>query len=365
MRSTSQKLHAQKLIESSEVSWRQIRGMCSTSLEMCHIANEEPIFVHTIIFNTYTLERNITLAIHGGAGTITRGQMSAEKEAGYKKALSEALNIGFGILSSGGTSLDAVEQTVKALEDTPLFNAGRGSVFTHQGTHEMDASLMDGKTGMAGAVAGIHGVKNPISLARLVMDKTDHVLLIGEGGMDFARVQGVELRDPDYFYDEFRYNQWQETKDSDQMILDHSPLKEQKFGTVGAVALDSHGNIAAATSTGGMTNKKFGRVGDSAIVGAGTYANNQTCAISCTGSGEYFIRGVVAYDVSCLMEYKGYSLQQACEEVVMHRLVKSGGDGGLVAVDAIGNIAMPFNTEGMYRACKSSNGSEIIAIYKD
>lgn len=308
--------------------------------------------------------KTISLALHGGAGTLIKGAMSSEKETLYKNALQKALNTGYVLLENGGTALDAVEATVKSLEDCPLFNAGRGSVFTAKGTHEMDASIMDGKTLDAGAVSLITGIQNPVSLARRVMEKTEHVFMAGEGAVQFAVQQGFKILPPDYFFDEFRYQQWQEIKNTDKIQLDHSDDKDQKFGTVGAVALDSFGNLAAATSTGGMTNKKYGRVGDSPMIGAGNYANNNTCAVSCTGSGEFFIRGVVAYDVSCLIEYKGYSLQQAAQEVIMNRVLKIGGDGGLVAVDAQGTIAMPFNTEGMYRACKSSVGEEIVAIYK-
>lgn len=308
--------------------------------------------------------KTISLALHGGAGTLIKGAMTAEKESEYKAALKTALNTGYAVIEKGGTALDAVETTVKSLEDCPLFNAGKGSVFTAAGTHEMDASIMDGKTLDAGAVSLITGIKNPVSLARRVMEKTEHVFMAGEGAMQFALQQGFEILAPEYFFDEFRHQQWQEIKGTDKVRLDHSDKKDSKFGTVGAVALDSEGNLAAATSTGGMTNKKFGRVGDSPMIGAGNYANNYTCAVSCTGSGEYFIRGVVAYDVSCLMEYKGFTLQQAAEEVIMNRVHQLGGDGGLIAVDRFGNIAMPFNTEGMYRACKSMSGEELIAIYK-
>ncbi|MCB0761302.1 MAG: isoaspartyl peptidase/L-asparaginase, partial [Flavobacteriales bacterium] len=242
-------------------------------------------------------------------------------------------------------------------------NAGKGSVFTHDGTHEMDASIMEGNGRMAGAVSLIKGIRNPISLARMVMERSEHVFLAGEGAMEFARQQGAELADEAYFHDEFRHNQWQQARSSDRVQLDHTPLDEKKFGTVGAVALDSAGNLAAATSTGGMTNKRFGRVGDSPMIGAGTYANNATCAVSCTGSGEFFIRGVVAYDVSSMMEFKGVPLQEAAREVVQNRLLAIDGDGGLIAVDANGAIAMEFNTEGMYRAAKSSAGVDVVAIY--
>ena len=248
---------------------------------------------------------NFSIAIHGGAGTLVKGLMTLELEAEYKAALKTARDIGYKILEQGGTALDAVESAVNSLEDTPLFNAGKGAVFTYEGTHEMDASIMDGKTLDAGAVSLVTGIKNPVSLARDVMEKSYHVFLAGEGAMKFAKSNGYDIETPEYFYDEVRYKQWQGIKDSDSFQLDHSVKKDGKFGTVGAVACDQHGNIAGATSTGGMTNKKWGRVGDSPMVGAGVYANNKTCAVSCTGSGEFFIRGVVAYDVSCLMEHKG------------------------------------------------------------
>ncbi len=307
---------------------------------------------------------NYSIAIHGGAGTLVKGLMTSELEKQYKSALEEALHKGYHILEKGGTSIDAVETAVKSLEDTPLFNAGKGSVFTAEGTHEMDAAIMDGHNLKAGAVSLITGIKNPIALARDVMDKSYHVFLAGEGAMEFAKSNGYTIETPDYFYDEVRYQQWQGIKDSNNFQLDHSVKKDGKFGTVGAVACDKYGNLAAATSTGGMTNKKWGRVGDSPMIGAGTYANNNTCAVSCTGSGEYFIRGVVAYDVSALIENKGWSLKDAANEVIYKRILKINGDGGLIAIDSKGNIVMPFNTEGMYRACKSSIGTEEIAIYK-
>ena len=306
-----------------------------------------------------------SIAIHGGAGTLVKGLMTPELEDHYRNTLKVARDAGFEILKSGGTAIDAVETAVKLLEDTPLFNAGKGSVFTAEGTHEMDAAIMDGKTLNAGAISLVTGIKNPVSLARDVMDKSYHVFLAGEGAMQFAKGLDYEIETPDYFYDEVRYKQWQGIKDSVNFQLDHSVKKDGKFGTVGAVACDQYGNIAAATSTGGMTNKKWGRVGDSPMIGAGNYANNKTCAVSCTGSGEFFIRGVVAHDVSCLMEHKGLSIEDAANEVIYKRILEINGDGGLIAVDAKGNIAMPFNTEGMYRACKSSNGKEELSIYKD
>ena len=306
----------------------------------------------------------ISIAIHGGAGTLVKGMMTPDLESQYKQALKIALNAGYKVMEDGKTAIEAVEIAVKLLEDSPLFNAGKGSVFTATESHEMDASIMDGKTLNAGAVSLITGIKNPVTLARDVMEKSEHVFLAGEGAMQFAKELDYKLEDASYFYDEFRHKQWLEIKGTDSFQLDHSTKKDSKFGTVGAVACDQDGNIAAATSTGGMTNKKWGRVGDSPMIGAGNYANNKTCAVSCTGSGEFFIRGVVAYDVSCLIEHKGMSLEEASNEVINKRILEIGGDGGLIGVDTKGNIAMPFNTEGMYRASKSSNGKEEISIYK-
>ena len=305
----------------------------------------------------------MAIAIHGGAGTLLKGMMTGEKEIQYKKALEDALNAGYEVLKSSGSALDAVELSVKFLEDSPLFNAGKGSVFTADGRHEMDASIMEGETLKAGAVALVSGIKNPICLARDVMEKSDHVFLAGDGAMQFARDQGYALEDETYFFDQFRYDQWQEIKDTDQFQLDHSLKKESKFGTVGAVACDKNGNVAAATSTGGMTNKRYGRIGDSPLIGCGNYANNKSCAVSCTGSGEYFIRGVVAYDLSALMEHGGLSLEEASNQIVHQRMLQIGGDGGLIAVDSSGNVVMPFNTEGMYRASRNSEGNLEIAIY--
>jgi len=305
-----------------------------------------------------------SIAIHGGAGTLVKGMMTPELEVQYKEALQLALNKGYTILKQGGTAVDAVEKAVMVLEDSHLFNAGKGSVFTANGTHEMDASIMNGKTLNAGAVSLITGIKNPVSLAKDVMEKSEHVFLAGKGAMQFAKELDYSLENETYFYDELRNKQWLEIKDTNNFQLDHSIKKDSKFGTVGAVACDQNGNIAAATSTGGMTNKKWGRVGDSPMIGAGNYANNKTCAISCTGSGEFFIRGVVAYDVSCLIEHKNMSLHAASNEVINNRILEINGDGGLIAIDTKGNIAMPFNTEGMYRACKSSNGKEEVSIYK-
>lgn len=308
--------------------------------------------------------KTFSIAIHGGAGTLVKGMMTPALEAAYKSALQLALTEGYKVLENDGNAVQAVEVAVKFLEDSPLFNAGKGAVFTAAGTHEMDASIMDGRTLEAGAVSLITGIKNPVALAKDVMEKSEHVFLAGDGAMEFAKQLDYTVEDASYFYNEFRHKQWLEIKDTDSFQLDHATKKDSKFGTVGAVACDKDGNIAAATSTGGMTNKKWGRVGDSPMIGSGNYANNKTCAVSCTGSGEFFIRGVVAYDVSCLMEHKGLSLEAASNEVVHKRLLEIKGDGGLIAVDTHGNIAMPFNTEGMYRATKSSLGNEEISIYK-
>ncbi|OFY87879.1 MAG: beta-aspartyl-peptidase [Bacteroidetes bacterium RIFCSPLOWO2_12_FULL_35_15] len=309
------------------------------------------------------------IAIHGGAGTILRSTMTPEKEANYKNGLEEAINSAETILKKGGTSIDAVEAAIKTLEDNPLFNAGKGAVFTNEGKNEMDASIMNGKDLMAGAVSGVSNIKNPISLSRVVMERSEHVFLSGKGAMDFAKKNNFEFLPDEYFFVQMRYDQLQQAKETDSIVLDHSENKfengEKKFGTVGAVALDIHGNIAAGTSTGGMTNKKNGRVGDTPVIGAGTYANNKTCAVSCTGHGEFFIRSVVAYDISCLMEYKGLTLKQACDYVVNDKLVKIGGEGGLIALDAKGNIELPFNSEGMYRAMKRSDGDIYIGIYRE
>lgn len=311
---------------------------------------------------------NYALAIHGGAGTILKSTMTPEKELAYKTGLQDAIEAGESILKSGGSAFDAVETAIIKLENNPLFNAGKGAVFTNNGTHEMDASIMNGKDLMAGAVAGVQGVKNPIALARAVMEQSEHVLLTGNGAMEFAKKVNAPFENEEYFFVQLRYDQLQQAKQSNSMILDHTEDKiehgEKKFGTVGCVALDLTGNLAAGTSTGGMTNKKFGRVGDSSIIGAGTYANNNTCAISCTGHGELFIRSVVAYDISCLMEYKNLSLKEACDIVVMDKLVKIGGEGGLIALDAKGNIVLPFNSDGMYRASKKQNEDIFIGIYK-
>ena len=309
-----------------------------------------------------------TIAVHGGAGTISKKSMTPEKEAAYIKALNEALTAGYKILEKNGDALDAVKAAVIELENNVLFNAGKGSVFTNTGTHEMDASIMDGKNLSAGAVAAVKNIRNPIELAYAVMKNSEHVFLIGQGAELFAKQNEIPFEKDEYFYSEQRYRQWQKVKGTDETALDHNISTEdpngKKFGTVGAVACDANGTLAAATSTGGMTNKQFGRVGDSPIIGIGTYANNKTCALSCTGHGEPFIKAVAAYDVSCLMEYKGLSLEDATNVVVMDKLMKIDGEGGMIGVDANGNAALIFNCEGMYRGFWSSDGKREVAIYK-
>lgn len=312
-----------------------------------------------------------TLVIHGGAGNITPAIMNAEQERQYAAGLTEALESGYAVLEQGGAAMDAVVAAISTLENNPLFNAGRGSVFTKKGLHEMDAALMDGSDLAAGAVAGVRNVRNPIQLAREVMLHSGHVMLSGKGAGEFALKQGVALAPDDYFFNQDRYDQWVEIRDSDFYQLDHKadnlkgiiPNTDHKFGTVGAVACDAQGNLAAGTSTGGMTNKRFGRIGDSPVVGAGTYANNRTCAISCTGHGEFFLRGVVSYDISCLMEYAGLTMQQACEKVVLEKLRAMGGEGGLIAVNAQGEHEFCFNSTGMYRGVKNDRGLQQVAYY--
>lgn len=307
---------------------------------------------------------DFSIAIHGGAGTIFKKDLTPELEAAYTKGLADAVASGYEVLAKGGNAIDAVTAAVISLEDCILFNAGRGSVFTKTGGHEMDAAIMNGLSLEAGAVAGVRSVKNPVLLAKTIMEKSEHVLLSGEGALQFAKQQQLQLEEEDYFFSQFRYDQWQLVKNENSAALDHNIQIEKKFGTVGAVACDANGNLAATTSTGGMTNKNFNRIGDTPVIGAGTYANNQTCAISCTGHGELFLRAVAAYDVSCLMEYKGMSLQQAMEVVTLDKLVKINGEGGMIGVDAHAKTAMIFNSEGMYRAMQNSKGEKQIAIYK-
>jgi beta-aspartyl-peptidase (threonine type) len=306
------------------------------------------------------------IAIHGGAGTIRKKNMTPEREAAYRKGLEDALAIGSEMLLKGSSALDAVEAAVRSLEDCPLFNAGRGSVFTAAGGFEMDAAIMEGRELTAGSVAGVSGVLHPISLARKVPENSPHVMLSGQGAYEFARKVGAELASHEDLFDAYRHQQWLRVKGKESVHLDHTEdLAEEnrKFGTVGAVALDRHGDLAAATSTGGMTNKRYGRIGDSPLIGIGTYANNETCAVSCTGHGEPFIRAVAAYDLSCLMAYRGMSLAEAARYLVHEKLVSLQADGGLIAVDGLGNVALPFNTEGMYRAYRIGEAEQVVKIY--
>jgi L-asparaginase / beta-aspartyl-peptidase len=309
----------------------------------------------------------VVLVIHGGAGTILRKNMSPEREIAYREKLTESLNAGYHILENGGTCTDAVIAAIKVMEDSPLFNAGKGSVFNSEGKNEMDAAIMDGKTLMAGSVAGLTTVKNPIEAAFRVMTKSPHVMMVGMGADEFAKEQGLEIVDPSYFFDSTRYKQWLKVKSSNKIQAQfYDPfIKDSKFGTVGAVALDQFGNIAAGTSTGGMTNKRYGRVGDAPIIGAGTYANNESCAISGTGWGEYFIRLTVAHDIAALKQYGGLSLQQAADSVVMKKLPRLGGDGGIIGLDRQGNISMTFCSKGMYRGFIRKKGEAQTFIYKD
>jgi len=320
------------------------------------------------------------IAIHGGAGTITRNNLSEADEQGYHSALNAVLLAAQAVLTQGGSALDAVTEAVRLLEDCPLFNAGKGAVYTRNGTHELDAAIMDGATLAAGAVATVSCVRNPVLAARAVMTHSAHVLLAGSGAETFAREQGLELVAPEYFHTEARYQQWQRARSQTGAVLDHDgaalvfqesahaaaePIDpDSKFGTVGAVALDMHGNLAAATSTGGMTNKQLGRVGDTPLIGAGCYAANATAAVSATGTGEVFMRTVAAYDVAARMAYGGASLQQATEEVVMQVLPVYGGRGGLIALDAQGNLSLSFNTEGMYRGFARGSETPVTAIYR-
>jgi beta-aspartyl-peptidase (threonine type) len=311
--------------------------------------------------------QKFSLAIHGGAGTILRSSMTPEKEAAYQNALNDALKAGYSVLHSGGAALDAVIASVFELENNPLFNAGYGAVFTNKAEHELDASLMNGQNRMAGSVASLRRAKNPILAARAVMEQTGHVMLCGPQADAFAESVGLEMVDNSYFSTEFRREQLAMAIGSDKTFLDHDIVvkKDEKFGTVGAVAKDVHGNLAAATSTGGMTNKKFGRVGDSPLIGCGTWADNSTCAVSATGYGEFFIRWQVAYDIHCLMDYKGFSLKRACETVILDKLHKAEPEsGGVIAVDAFGNIELCFNSEGMYRGSVNESGEFYTGIYK-
>ncbi len=318
------------------------------------LINIAVLFIMVDFFNPLKAQSDseFVLVIHGGAGTITRARLSPEKEKLYREKLTHALETGYEILSADGSALNAVEAVIRIMEDSPLFNAGKGAVFTHAGTNELDASIMDGRTLKAGAVAGVKTIKNPISAARKVMEETRHVMLSGDGADQFAKEQGLEIVSPDYFFTKKRWDSLQNIKKK----------SKEKHGTVGCAALDRHGNLAAGTSTGGLTDKLWGRIGDSPIIGAGTYADNLTCAVSCTGQGEYFMRGVLAYDVSALMDYKNYSVEKAAQSVI-DKLTERGGQGGLIALDSKGSISMVFNTEGMYRGFIKQRGKPEIYIY--
>jgi beta-aspartyl-peptidase (threonine type) len=310
----------------------------------------------------------LTLVIHGGAGTIRKENMTPEREQAYRAALKHALDTGYVVLAAGGRSVDAVIAAITVMENSPLFNAGKGAVFTYTGRNELDASIMDGSNLMAGAVAGVTTIKNPIKAAYAVMTESPHVMLAGRGAEKFAAENGLEIVDPSYFVDSARYRQYLDRrraeKTGDAALVD-TDNKQKKFGTVGAVALDKFGNIAAGTSTGGMSDKRYGRVGDSPIIGAGTYAKNETCGVSCTGWGEYFIRLSVAHDISALMEYGGLSLQEAADSVIVKKLPRLGGDGGIIAVDRNGKVSMTFNTEGMYRGYIRAGEDAKIFLYRN
>ncbi len=348
------------------------------------------VAIFLFMSQSFAQQSKVAIAIHGGAGTITRDRMTEEREAEYRAKLEEALQAGYSVLENGGTSLDAVVSAIQVMEESPLFNAGKGAVFTNEGKNELDAAIMDGETRKAGAVAGISSIKSPVAAARAVMDNSPHVMMIGRGAEQFASEQGLATVDPSYFYTDRRFEQLERIRSTEKQQLDHdgdrrpgdqrpgdkssedkkqgyldAKFPDRKFGTVGAVALDQNGNIAAATSTGGMTNKRYGRVGDVPVIGAGTYADNATAAISATGHGEYFIRSVVAYDISALMKYQNKSVKEAANEVVKDKLVEMGGGGGVIAIDHDGNIAMPFNTKGMYRGSIDTEGIVYIGIYED
>lgn len=311
------------------------------------------------------------LVLHGGAGSIKRGQMNAQQEEEYAKVINQCLQTGYKILEVGRPALDAVEAVINIMEDSPLFNAGKGAVLTSDGLVELDASIMNGQTLAAGAVAGLHHIKNPISLARMVMEKSKHVMLIGDGAEKFAKENNVPFVEQEYFLTPARIEglkrikERQSAEQKGKQVTSVSYWEDTKRGTVGVAALDKNGNLAAGTSTGGVMNKKFGRVGDAPIIGAGTYANNNTCAISATGTGEFFIRLCVARDISALMEYKGMSLKDAADEVIMKKLPALGGDGGIIAIDKNGNVAWPFNTDGMFRGAYIQGSAPVVKMYKD
>ncbi|HSN17299.1 MAG TPA: isoaspartyl peptidase/L-asparaginase [Gammaproteobacteria bacterium] len=321
----------------------------------------------------HAADHPVAIVIHGGAGTISRKDMTPQQDKAYRAALKQALEAGYAVLKQGGRSLDAVQAAIRVMEDDPLFNAGKGAVFDHEGKNELDAAIMDGTTLKAGAVAGVQHIKNPIDLARLVMEKTPHVLLIGAGAEEFAKSEGMALVPQSYFFTQHRWDELQKALKEEQAGKggsgkdDYPGTSGHGYGTVGAVALDRYGDLAAGTSTGGLTNKYYGRVGDSPVIGAGTYANSRTCGVSGTGTGEFFMRLDLAKTISDLMLYKGMTVQQAADQLVLHDLVDLGGmdTGGAIVMDHDGNIRMPFNTEGMYRGYIDTSGKEVVAIYND
>jgi beta-aspartyl-peptidase (threonine type) len=333
--------------------------------------NSVPVSIETGVEKK---QNEFAIILHGGAGTILKENMSDEMEKAYQKKLEQAIRTGYTILRDGGSSQEAVVKTIQVMEDSPLFNAGKGAVFTHEETNELDASFMEGKTLNAGAVAGVMNVKSPIALAVKIMTDSEHVMLSGNGASQFAKEKGLEIVAPSYFYTEKRFKSLQRIKDRAKTALDHddpkaafydADIKNSKFGTVGCVALDKAGNISAGTSTGGMTNKRWGRIGDAPIIGSGTYANNKTCGVSSTGWGEYFIRSQVAYDISAQMEYQQKTLKEATKDVIQNKLTKLGGTGGVVALDKNGNMSFEFNTAGMYRASMNDKGELVLKIYKE
>lgn len=329
------------------------------------------LFATSVFANTNS---PIRLVIHGGAGTITKDTITPEQEKEYKEKLTEALNAGYAVLNSGGTSIEAVQKSINVMEDSPLFNAGKGAVFTHDGRNELDASIMDGKTRKAGAVAGVTTVKNPINAAIAVMEKSPHVMMVSNGADLFAKEQGLTIVDPSYFRTEHRWQQLQKAIEKEQVVLDHDGktaalfvdpmMYDYKYGTVGAVALDQHGNLAAGTSTGGMTNKRYGRVGDSPIIGAGNYADNETVAVSATGSGEMFIRTLTAFNIAAQVKYKNLPLEEAAQNA-LDEVKAIDGSGGVIVLDKTGNYTMSFNSEGMYRGTIGNDGKPVVAIYKE
>ncbi len=325
------------------------------------------VLIFTISLSLNAAEKKtFGIVVHGGAGTMSRNNMSEKLEKKYVEKLNEALKAGYKLLEGSEPAVDAVQAAINILEDSPLFNAGRGAVFNSEGENELDASIMDGRTLNAGAVAAVRSVRNPINLARLVMDKSPHVMLTGKGAVEFGKKYGIALAGDKYFFTQKRWDQYKKKKNeakknkSSEIILNH----KEKYGTVGAAALDKFGNLAAGTSTGGLTYKRFGRIGDSPIIGAGTYANNNTCAVSATGTGEYFIRRVIAYDISALMEYSKMSLEKAANNLIHKKLTEMGGDGGVIGIDKNGNVTMVFNTEGMYRGYLVEGKEPVVKIYK-